>query len=461
MAESAVLPDRARSRAVLIGTAWFAHLPPLPAVHNNLRDLLTALTDPRIGILTPENCEIIDDPESAHTVMTRLQRAADRTDDFLLVYYAGHGLRHDRRDVLCLTLPVSDPDALDGSSVPFEWVKGVLENSHARTNLLLLDCCYSGMALGVMSGGLDRQDLEVRGTAVIASSPRNSTSQAPVGDRHTAFTGKMITLLRDGSPIPGEDLTVGTLYKRLSVALVKEEFPRPLLKITDTSGDLLVRQPTQVPSPLTTDSVPVRVLPAPPRVAAVQKVEPTPVPPPEQPTGSSTGPRQERAPDASDGSAADGLPDEPQRERRGMTKRSLQARLRTLQSFYTLTVVFLAVGLDGLVGVMVGEESTDPGSILLGGSIMTALTGVPLVLLRHRWAAVRASRPEPLLTRSVEGRVILGVCFALLMTMAISTLIDTLRVGPVSVGLPLMAAAGAAYCGHLLYRWWLPREARR
>ena len=46
---------------------------------------------------------------------------------------------------------------------------------------------------------------------------------------------------------------MNTLYKRVSVALVNDEFPEPKFASTETSGDHLVRKPTepkQAPPPV-------------------------------------------------------------------------------------------------------------------------------------------------------------------------------------------------------------------
>jgi hypothetical protein len=285
MSDVVSLPDRGRSRAVLIGASAFEHLTPLPAVRNNLADLRAALTHPDHGIIAPENCEIVDGPSSPRELMAPLRGAARRTDDLLLVYYAGHGLRHENRDELYLTAGETEADALAESAVSFNAVKDVLEGSSARTNLLVLDCCYSGMALSTMSGvAVEAREIAVSGSAVLASSPKNRKSHSPAGRRHTAFTGKMISLLEQGSPNDDELLTVNALYKRVSVALVREEFPRPLIKLTDTSGDLLVRRPAPArpAPPPAVRSEPAEPVPAEPVVAEPTPQVPHPESPPEQ-----------------------------------------------------------------------------------------------------------------------------------------------------------------------------------
>ncbi|MGW0520706.1 caspase family protein [Crossiella sp. NPDC003009] len=239
-------PERRLSRAVLIGTSDYLHaeeLPPLPAVGNNLADLRRALTDPDTGILDRGQCTVIDTPDSPASLLDRLAAVAGQAEDLLLVYYAGHGIRHAVKERLFLGVRQTSQRSLWGTGVPFDSVREIIEGSPARTRLLLLDCCYSGLAVSTMStAGVDIQEVDVRGTAVIASSPRNERSHSPVGEAHTAFTGEVIRLLQDGSPLRDAPLTVQQLFRSVSAALARRELPRPKGSLGDTSGDLLLRR---------------------------------------------------------------------------------------------------------------------------------------------------------------------------------------------------------------------------
>ncbi|GAA2819374.1 caspase family protein [Crossiella cryophila] len=239
-------PEPRLSRAVLIGTSHYAHaeeLPPLPAVGDNLADLRRALTDPDTGILEPAQCTVIDTPDSPASLLERLGEAAGQAEDLLLVYYAGHGIRSQVREQLFLGVRLTSPRNLWGTGVPFDSIREVVESSPARTRVLLLDCCYAGLAVRTMGGaGVDIQEVDVRGTAVIASSPRNERSHSPVGERHTAFTGEVIRLLRDGAPVRDAPLTVQQLFRSVSAALARRELPRPKGSLGDLSGDLLLRR---------------------------------------------------------------------------------------------------------------------------------------------------------------------------------------------------------------------------
>ncbi|MFC0546682.1 caspase family protein [Kutzneria chonburiensis] len=235
---------------MLIGTSDFQQLPLLPAVGNNLVDLRSALTDDEVGILGWGQCVMVDSPDSPSSLISRLRTAAAQAQDLLLVYYAGHGIRVGDEEELYLTVRQSNNDSPLDTCVPFEWVRRAVVDSPARTKLLILDCCFSGMALGTMSAPVvDTRQIEVTGTTVITSSPRNSVSHSLPGERHTAFTGELITLLRTGSPLPEEPLTVAELFRSLLAAMARRKLPHPKMRSGDTSGSLQLRRFLPPPPP--------------------------------------------------------------------------------------------------------------------------------------------------------------------------------------------------------------------
>ncbi|MEV0675154.1 caspase family protein [Actinosynnema sp. NPDC050436] len=280
----AILPDAARSRAVLIGTSDFRRadqFPALPAVRNNLLDLVSALSAADTGILGWQQCVVIDSPDSVSSFMERLRQSVNQAEDLLIVYYAGHGVRHDTRDELYLTVRHTDRDGLAGSAVPFDFVREVLADSPARVKLLILDCCYSGTALGAMSGnGIGTRDIKIAGTSVITSSPMNAVSHAPPGARNTAFTSELITLLHRGTSLPGSPLTVSALYRSLRAVAAVRGLPEPKFKCTDTSADILLRK--EMPT------APAPTAPTSPTAPAVPPAELRPDPGPPVVPGSSS-----------------------------------------------------------------------------------------------------------------------------------------------------------------------------
>jgi hypothetical protein len=436
-----LLPNPDLSHAILIGVSEFHEtddLPALPAVRNNITDLRSSLTNSRHGILSGDNCALVINPESPREFMDQLRRVARRTDDFLLVYYAGHGVRHPTKDDLYLTLSSTDTEALNGTAVPLDWVREEIEHSPARTRLLVLDCCYSGLAVGRMSGAIDQRELEVRGSAVIASSPRNARSHSPLGQRNTAFTGQVVDLLNDGSPNAGEALTVTSLFRRVYVGLARDGFPKPMLAATGTTGELLLRrslEPSQPPhSPRPSKQLPepqtVQLLPA-----------PWPVRPPQSPPAH---PRLPVAPPASP---------QPVPE----SKAAVFAQLTLLRFLWVLTALMLVMFGSGLTGVVFGNPSK-PADLdyMFIGLGLAAASAFPLIILARKW---RHLRGRTRFSRTVTGQILLVLsvlaCVGLGLSALFSDNATKTSTGSAAGGRAavfLVALEGAAAGGYHLYR---------
>ena len=241
------LPDPERSRALLVGTARYEdpELPDLPAVANNVEDLFDLLTDGDAGILPPSHCLTLADPDSVPAIGETLHAVVEEASDTLLVYYAGHGLigtggGHE----LYLSVTGSRLSTARFSALPIEVLKSTMRESPARQQVLILDCCFSGRAIGVMAASDDvvlGQMMEP-GIYLLTSSPANRPSTAPEGARHTAFTGALIDVLRRGR-VQGQDPTLVTLdgvYRQVASAARSGRFPPPRQAIMGSAGHMLL-----------------------------------------------------------------------------------------------------------------------------------------------------------------------------------------------------------------------------
>ncbi|WP_333767871.1 caspase, EACC1-associated type [Streptomyces sp. IBSBF 2435] len=243
------LPDPLRSRAVLLGFDKYTDpdLPGLPAVARNIDDLATALTSPWGTALPDKHC--VRRREAAPTVGladalsigAHLGAAAEEAEDLLLVYYAGHGLIGPDGE-LYLSLPgtSSKPDLVAWTGIPFSLVRRTLANARAGSRVLILDCCFSGLAIDAMAttASVVAGQLAVAGTCTLASSPANRPSSAPVDASYTAYTGELLDLLRYGTADAAEFLTLQTIHEHLSRVLPGKGHPRPELRNTHTVGHL-------------------------------------------------------------------------------------------------------------------------------------------------------------------------------------------------------------------------------
>ncbi|MGW6286207.1 caspase family protein [Streptomyces sp. NPDC055107] len=223
-----VLPDPGASRAVLVGTSRYQHLEQLPAVSNNLQALAAHLTGPLSLRLPPRHVTVLENPAAAHTVVSEVRRAAAEATDTLIVYFAGHGLI-DPQDTLSLALPHTESGRVE-TGLPYDWLRQVLlMDSRAERHVVILDCCYSGLALGRMnaaSPGLADQ-ASVEGSFLLAAAAETRTALAPVGDTYTAFTGALLDTLNRGIPGGPTLLDLGAVYQHLRLTLGARGHPVP------------------------------------------------------------------------------------------------------------------------------------------------------------------------------------------------------------------------------------------
>ncbi|MFI1360211.1 caspase domain-containing protein [Streptomyces sp. NPDC020898] len=222
-----VLPDPGASRAVLVGASRFEYLEPLPAVANNLRALADLLCGPLSLQLPVRHVTVVEDPVAARTVMGAVRQAAAEATDTLVVYFAGHGLV-DAQDQLVLALPDTEFGRVE-TGLSYDWVRQVLLlDSRAERHVVILDCCYSGLALGRMSAGRGLADqAAVEGSFLLAAAAETRTALAPVGETYTAFTGALLEALRQGIPGGPALVDLGTLYRHLRLTMEARGHPVP------------------------------------------------------------------------------------------------------------------------------------------------------------------------------------------------------------------------------------------
>ncbi|MFF1742950.1 caspase, EACC1-associated type [Streptomyces mirabilis] len=255
------LSNPARSRALLIGAHSFTDpdLEPLPAVARNLDRLAELLRDPSVWGLDAGHLSVLAEPDRDQA-LGEAGRLADEAEDTLLVYYAGHGFVHDLSNELYLALPRTDPRRLY-TALRYQDIRELLlgPQVRARRKVVILDCCWSGLALhGAMSatglGGLS----DIGGTFVLTATSETRTALAPPGETYTAFTGELIGALEKGVPEAPPLLTMTTLYRHLHDALVSKGRPTPQQRNGNTAGAIAVarnRHRPSVPGPGPEDAV--------------------------------------------------------------------------------------------------------------------------------------------------------------------------------------------------------------
>ncbi|WP_329351836.1 PQQ-like beta-propeller repeat protein [Streptomyces sp. NBC_01261] len=139
--------DFNRSRAVLMGVWNYRNFPSVPAAENSLARFSALLTSD-LCAWPAKNVHIIEDPRKPGDSVDDLVRIFEQATDVALFYFVGHG-QVDDEDSLCLCVGETRAEwnRRASTSLAFEVVRKALSHSSARTKVVILDCCFSGLAI--------------------------------------------------------------------------------------------------------------------------------------------------------------------------------------------------------------------------------------------------------------------------------------------------------------------------
>jgi trehalose synthase len=147
-----------RRRALAIVTGHYQHedLPDLDSPSRDAEILQRVLTDPGIGRF--DSVEILLNAD-ARSMGAKVYDFFDSAapDDFLFVYFSGHGRRlPDGR--LFLAALDTEPNRLPPTALRAEHVAEYFDSCNARHIILILDCCHAGAFVGEpkLRGSRDR-----------------------------------------------------------------------------------------------------------------------------------------------------------------------------------------------------------------------------------------------------------------------------------------------------------------
>lgn len=237
--------DFSGSRAVLIGTWDYEHLPPVPAARNSLERMTALLTSPVCGW-----------PADRITTVANRARPGDLYDDLVelysqtaadgvaLFYFVGHG-QPDSDDRLCLGLAASRTEAARraSTSLLFDNVRDALRESDAETKIVILDCCFAGLAAANRLSGGDFLDM-VRGTGAYTMAASGAYSPAwyevdeSVAKPQTFFTKYFADVVEAGIPQAQPVLPLDVIFSTAADRLVRDGKPKPTSTVRHEAGRL-------------------------------------------------------------------------------------------------------------------------------------------------------------------------------------------------------------------------------
>ena len=224
--------DFRRSRAILFGTARYDHLPPVPAALSSLVRMEAVLTGDQCG-WPRERVSVFPDEMRPGDLPDQLVEIFDDAEDVALFYYVGHG-QVDPSDTLCLGLVGSrkDPPRRRTTSLPFEAVRYALSQSRAKAKIVILDCCYAGLAAPGSLAAADVID-RTRGTGAYTLAAAGEFEQAwfetddGLPDPQTYFTKYLADVVERGIPGEGPILRLEPIFHETEEALARDGKPVP------------------------------------------------------------------------------------------------------------------------------------------------------------------------------------------------------------------------------------------
>ncbi|MFD4022291.1 caspase domain-containing protein [Streptomyces sp. NPDC058576] len=251
------LPDPHKSRAVLVGIGDYtnADLTAIPAAATGADHMARLLRDPSIWGLPHKHVTVLGTATTQEQILTTVRDAALATEDTLVVYFAGHGLR-DPGERLHLALVDADPDYPQIGTLPYRQLRDLIRQSghRAKHRVTILDCCYSGIAGGMshstaptrdeLATALDERahtktagdyegqhesDEDGHGDCVLTSAPPQSRSFVRPGAPFPEFTGELIATLEAGITGVGAAISLEHVWLKARNRMRARDSPEPQL----------------------------------------------------------------------------------------------------------------------------------------------------------------------------------------------------------------------------------------
>jgi len=257
-------------RALIIGNSVYEdpQLVRLKTPDADVNALAEVLRDPTIGGFDEVTTLVNEQSAAIRRKIAGFLRQP-RPDDLLVLYFSGHGVRDDMGQ-LYLATKDTEHELLSGTALPASFIASEMDRSHARRQLLILDCCHSGAFAQDPKGVLEEsagtaKAFEGNGSGRIVLTATDSTQYALQGDQvigqpyTSVFTRFLIQGLKTGEADEDNDgrISVSELYNYVYRQVVSHS-PRqtPLKWSYKEQGEIVVAlnpHPVQKQMPLPSD----------------------------------------------------------------------------------------------------------------------------------------------------------------------------------------------------------------
>lgn len=230
--------DFSKSRAILIGTSEQAAGSGLIAMPAALRSL-----DAMGELLASTSCgwpakriSTLANKSNQDGVAGEVASLISDTTDVLLFYYVGHGqlLRGGDDLGMALTDTSTRVELRRATSLRLNDLREDLKYSRCRIRLVILDCCFSGIATRSTQGPGDLADrveraARVSGSFTLTASRANQAAIYDDGSGGLTYFTKVLTeIIGEGIPGAGADLTLTDVHHELERRFAELDIPDEL-----------------------------------------------------------------------------------------------------------------------------------------------------------------------------------------------------------------------------------------
>ena len=238
--------------ALLIGVSEYeVGLNPLPAAVKDVVALERILKDSEMGDF--DEVKVLTNPEpQAMQFEVETLFSGRSKDDFVLLFFSGHGIKDDSNNLYFatrITKKSAKGDLIRSTAVPARFVHEVMNNSRAKRQAIILDCCFSGAFDPSLQskddGSVDLQgQLGAEGRVVLTSSSSTQYSFEQQGSDLSLYTRYLIEGIETGAGDHDEDgkISVRELHD-YATSRVQETVPSmtpKLITLKDMGFDLVL-----------------------------------------------------------------------------------------------------------------------------------------------------------------------------------------------------------------------------
>ncbi|GGJ71488.1 caspase, EACC1-associated type [Streptomyces brasiliensis] len=231
------------ARAVLVGTGSHtpgSELEDLPAVDATLDGLRSTLLT--VCGMDPAHVTRVPAGAGPAQVVAAVEEAvAEARDGPVLFCHVGHGLLGPGDELYLATRGARSARHI-AEAVAYRTVRGLLGEA-PQGSLVVLDCCFSGVAEAPPAGGGHRAPFATarpKGSFLLTSASHYAPSFAPEGEPHTLFTGRLLRLLDEGDPAGPLLLTADRLHLALDREFADDPRVHPARRSDGTLGSLVI-----------------------------------------------------------------------------------------------------------------------------------------------------------------------------------------------------------------------------